>query len=112
MKSIANVSNPLNVYEFFKQGLVPLQSIINWIPFSQFKNLKEIARGGFGIIYKAHYSVGVKEYNINRTDYSYTNTSVAIKRFINSKDISKYFLNEVIIQFFLHIYIKRNFNLN
>src|SRR6266540_840610 len=40
VKSIGKESNPLNVYEFFKEGLIPLQLIIRWIPFSRITNLE------------------------------------------------------------------------
>jgi serine/threonine protein kinase len=55
---------------------------MEWIPYSQIRNLEKIAEGGFGIIYKAIW--------LNKT-------TVAVKRFQNSQDISKHFLNEVII---------------
>ncbi len=99
VKNITKNFNPLKVYEFFKIGLIPLQLKIKWIPFSQITDLKKIAEGGFGVVYKANYSDGVLEYYINQNDFTWTNTTVAIKRFLNSKDINKYFLNEVIIQF-------------
>jgi len=63
---------------------------MEWIPYSQFTNVKEIARGGFGIIYQATWldgSIIGKERRSNET--------VILKRFKNSQDISKYFLNEV-----------------
>jgi serine/threonine protein kinase len=53
---------------------------MEWIPCSQINNLENIAEGGFGTIYKAIW--------LNKTP-------VAVKRFSNSQDISKYFLNEV-----------------
>ena len=46
----------------------------------EIKNLEEIAEGGFGIVYKA------------TLDYR----TVAVKRFLKSQNINKYFLNEVI----------------
>ena len=54
---------------------------IEWIPYSQITDLKEIAEGGFGIVYKAL---------INGKD-------VAIKKLSNSQNSSKCFLNEVIL---------------
>ncbi|PKY29540.1 kinase-like protein, partial [Rhizophagus irregularis] len=54
---------------------------INWIPYSQFTDIKEIAKGGYGIIYKA--------------TWSSKNKTVILKRFENSKNIGKYFLNEL-----------------
>ena len=59
---------------------------MKWIPYSQIENLIEIAKGGFGIIYKATLS----------------NETVALKKFINSQNMSKYFLNEVIIFYILY----------
>jgi hypothetical protein len=59
-------------------------NIIGWIPYSQFKNVKEITKGGYGTIYKATW--------LCRDDYSVT---VILKRFGNSKNVGKYFLNEV-----------------
>ncbi|CAB5213940.1 unnamed protein product [Rhizophagus irregularis] len=52
-----------------------------WIPYSQFKDVIEITRGGYGIIYKA--------------TWSSKNETVILKRFENSKNISKYFINEL-----------------
>ncbi|PKY29998.1 hypothetical protein RhiirB3_485159 [Rhizophagus irregularis] len=54
---------------------------IRWIPFPQFTDIKEITKGGYGIIYKA--------------TWSSKNETVILKRFENSKNISKYFLNEL-----------------
>ena len=60
---------------------------MRWIPYSQIKNLTKIAEGGYGIIYKATLS---------------DDETVAIKRFFNSQNFSKYFLNEVIIFIILY----------
>ncbi|RGB22675.1 kinase-like domain-containing protein [Rhizophagus diaphanus] len=54
---------------------------IRWIPFSQFMNVKEITKGGYGTIYIA--------------TWSSKNEAVILKRFENSKNVSKYFLNEL-----------------
>ncbi|CAB5100974.1 unnamed protein product [Rhizophagus irregularis] len=53
---------------------------LEWIPYYQFVNVKEIAKGGFGVIYKATCLNG---------------KIVILKRFKNSKNISRYFLNEL-----------------
>ncbi|GBB90454.1 hypothetical protein RclHR1_01740031 [Rhizophagus clarus] len=52
---------------------------IEWIPYSQFTNVVEIAEGGFGIIYCAIRG----------------QQNVILKKFKNSQDTSKYFLNEL-----------------
>jgi hypothetical protein len=75
---------PLKVYQFIKNKLFQSLNVIKWIPYSQIKNLSKIAEGGFSIIYKATWNNGT------------TNGDVAAKKLINSQNISKYYLNEVI----------------
>ncbi|GES81668.1 kinase-like domain-containing protein [Rhizophagus clarus] len=58
--------------------------LIKWIPYSQFTNVKEIAKGGFSIIYRA-----------TRAQPQQRSESVILKKLKNSLDISKYFLNEL-----------------
>jgi hypothetical protein len=55
------------------------EDLMKWIQYSHFTNVTEIARGGFGIIYRA----------------TWDQKSVILKKFKNSQDTSKYFLNEV-----------------
>ncbi|EXX76732.1 polo kinase CDC5 [Rhizophagus irregularis DAOM 197198w] len=54
---------------------------VKWIPYSQFKDVKEMTKGGYGIIYKATWLI--------------YNETVILKRFENSKNNNKYFLNEL-----------------
>ncbi|GBB98690.1 hypothetical protein RclHR1_00330017 [Rhizophagus clarus] len=87
---------------------------MEWIPFSQFTNVKEITKGGFSIIYQAIWSDGpfyiiddtvtsrgIRYYRFRRGGiirggkYRRDNETVILKRFINSQDIDKYFLNEL-----------------
>ena len=86
-----------SVYEYCKKFNIKKiqESMIEWIPYSQITNMKEIAKGGFGIIYQATWLDGHDKI-------------VAIKQFENSQDISKYFLNEVCIFniYFLNLIIK------
>ncbi|GBB98675.1 hypothetical protein RclHR1_00330002 [Rhizophagus clarus] len=56
-------------------------SIIGWVSFPQFTNVEEMTKGGYGVIYKANW--------LNN------NETVILKRFGNSKNIGKYFLNEL-----------------
>ncbi|GES81678.1 kinase-like domain-containing protein [Rhizophagus clarus] len=53
--------------------------MMEWIPYSQFMDVEEIARGGFGIIYRA----------------TWTQKNAILKKFKDSQDTSKYFLNEL-----------------
>jgi hypothetical protein len=57
---------------------------IKWIPYSQFTDIEEIAKGGYGTIYIA-----------NWLKNGFKSETVVLKRFENSKNIGKYFLNEV-----------------
>jgi hypothetical protein len=75
-------SNPLKVYNFIEDSY-RRRRIIKWIPYSQIKNLKKLAEGGFSTIYKATWA--------NST----SDSDVAVKKLFNSQNISKYFLNEV-----------------
>ena len=76
--------HPLNLLDFYnlvKNKFKPiLKRKMKWIPYSQIKNLTEIAKGGFGIIYKAT-----------------LDGPVALKKFFNSQNMSQCFLNEVTI---------------
>ncbi|GES92808.1 kinase-like domain-containing protein [Rhizophagus clarus] len=74
---------------------------IEWIPYDKFYNIKYIAKGGFGIVYKANWTDGCigyrnswdyKNQNWNREDQ---NMSVALKSLNNSKNITSEFMNEV-----------------
>ncbi|CAB5210541.1 unnamed protein product [Rhizophagus irregularis] len=80
MNDMNKNSDPLNVYRFIEHELkINTKRTMEWIPYSQIKNSEKIAEGGFGIIYKA----------------TWFKTLAAVKRFSNSHDISKYFLNEL-----------------
>ncbi|RGB31963.1 hypothetical protein C1646_670527 [Rhizophagus diaphanus] len=97
MKDIDNYDdNPLNVYDFFKEKLCVKsvsETIIEWIPYSRITNLKEIAKGDFGIIYKAIWLDGGIS---DGTGYSRKrNETVAIKRFIDSINHKRNLLNEL-----------------
>ncbi|CAB4431973.1 unnamed protein product [Rhizophagus irregularis] len=88
--------NPLNVYDFFKEKLCVKsvsEAIIEWIPYSRIKNLKEITKGDFGIIYQATWLDGGIS---GGTGYSRKkNETVAIKRFIDCINHKRDLLNEL-----------------
>ncbi|POG76255.1 kinase-like domain-containing protein, partial [Rhizophagus irregularis DAOM 181602=DAOM 197198] len=80
IKSIDRVFEPLTLlYSIFKKIKIAIP--VRSIPYSEFKDVKEITKGGYGIIYKATWL------NNNKT--------VILKRFENSKINNKYFLNEL-----------------
>ncbi|UZO14633.1 uncharacterized protein OCT59_006086 [Rhizophagus irregularis] len=80
VKSIDKYFDPLSLFNsiFEKKSII---EPIKWIPYSQFTNVKEMTRGGFGIIYQA--------------TWLSNNETVILKRFEDSKNIDKYFLNEL-----------------
>ncbi|PKC16455.1 kinase-like protein [Rhizophagus irregularis] len=81
VKKINEYFVPYDILEFIiKKKKQPKQNN-KWIPYSQFKDVKEMTKGGYGIIYKA--------------TWSSKNKTVILKRFENSKNNGKYFLNEL-----------------
>jgi hypothetical protein len=73
------ISSTFNaMFKHSNQSTQP-ENLMEWIRYSHFTNVTEIARGGFGIIYRA----------------TWDQKSVILKKFKNSQDTSKYFLNEV-----------------
>ena len=87
--------NSTEIYDIInrKYNKIQPEPIMEWIPYSQITNMKQIAEGGFGIIYQATWLDG--SLTGNNYNNRQTNEHVIIKRFKNSQDISKYFLNEV-----------------
>jgi hypothetical protein len=71
---------------------------LEWIPYNRFDNIKYIAKGGFGKVYKANWIVG----RIEKWDYEFQywkrrdeNMFVALKSLNHSKNITLEFMNEV-----------------
>ncbi|RHZ49240.1 hypothetical protein Glove_527g20 [Diversispora epigaea] len=62
-----------------------VNELINWIPYSQFKNIEYIAEGGFGVVNSA---IWIKD--------GENKIKVALKNLHNSKDMTDDFLKEVI----------------
>ncbi|UZO07148.1 uncharacterized protein OCT59_027445 [Rhizophagus irregularis] len=84
VKNINKYFTPDNILRsIFKEKKQAKQND-KWIPYSQFKDVKEMTKGGYGIIYTATWS------NKNNK-----NEIVILKRFENSKNNGKYFLNEL-----------------
>ncbi len=82
---------------------------MEWMLYSQFTDVKEVARGGFGIMYQATWldgSIGGNSRKLDTKWYKWSknekivdgrirNETVILKNFENSQEISKHFLNEV-----------------
>ncbi|PKY27096.1 hypothetical protein RhiirB3_528991 [Rhizophagus irregularis] len=79
-KYMNNTDDPLKIYEFIKNKVKVSCKNIKMIEYSETEDFERIAEGGFGIIYKATWN---------------KNGIVAVKKFLNSQDISKDFINEL-----------------
>ncbi|GBC04843.1 hypothetical protein RclHR1_00590029 [Rhizophagus clarus] len=82
VNNIDKNSNPLEIYDFIKNQLNDKN--MKMIEYSTTKNFRRIAEGGFGVIYEAIWEI-----------YFGGTKVVAVKRFLNSQNISKYFINEL-----------------
>ena len=70
--------------------------VFEWIPYSQFSDIKEICRGGFATVYSAIWKDGPLRYNRDNEEYArISNYKVALKCLHNSQNITNEFLNEV-----------------
>ncbi|EXX58845.1 Ssk22p [Rhizophagus irregularis DAOM 197198w] len=82
-KIIKNIDKYFRVPDILSPIFIKIEKgVIEWIPYSQFTDIKEIAKGGYGIIYKATWLRCITEI-------------VVLKRFEKSKNMAKYFLNEL-----------------
>ncbi|UZO05150.1 uncharacterized protein OCT59_025510 [Rhizophagus irregularis] len=78
-------NDPLKIYDFIKNRIETSRKNIKVIEYSKTKDFKRIAEGGFGIIYKAVWKI----------NSSPNGKIVAVKKFLKSQNISKYFINEL-----------------
>ncbi|RHZ45922.1 hypothetical protein Glove_642g35 [Diversispora epigaea] len=63
IKKVLNRDSQINANSWWK--------IIEWIPYDRFKDIKEIAKGGFGTIYYAKWISGnIKEWDIKSQQWS------------------------------------------
>jgi hypothetical protein len=72
--------------------------VLEWIPYDRFRNVKYIAKGGFGIVYRANWIDGrIVDWDDKNKNWSriYQNMSVALKSLNNSKNVTLGFINEV-----------------
>ena len=83
----------------FKAESYNNHNYLQWIPYDDLKNIKEIGSGGFATIFKATWINGDKYANIEgkfRDD-----RIIALKKLNNSQNISDKFLKEVNLLFLL-----------
>jgi serine/threonine protein kinase len=70
-------------------------TIVEWIPYDHFSNIKEIGRGGFSTVYSAIWTYGLIHYDSTQGWIRKSNTRVALKCLYNSQNITNEFSNEV-----------------
>jgi hypothetical protein len=78
-------------YEIFRKTL-------EWIPYDRFFDIKYIARGGFGKVYKANWIDGyLTKWDKEKQNWKRHNKNmfVALKCLDNSKNVTLEFMNEV-----------------
>ncbi|GET02638.1 kinase-like domain-containing protein [Rhizophagus clarus] len=79
-----------------------ISGVLEWIPYNKFYNVKYIAKGGFGKVYRANWIEGYidkwddNHLNWNRKDQ---NMTVALKSLNNSKNITLEFMNEITLHY-------------
>ncbi|UZO11839.1 uncharacterized protein OCT59_003395 [Rhizophagus irregularis] len=70
--------------------------VFEWIPYSQFKNIKKVGKGGFSTVYLAKWKDGPLKYDADKKIYYRNpNRKIALKWLYNSQNITDKFLNEV-----------------
>ena len=73
--------------------------VLEWIPYDRFRNIKYIAKGGFGKVYKANWIDG-NIWNQDNENQNWKrfppNKLVALKSLNNSKNVTLEFINEVV----------------
>ena len=70
--------------------------VVEWIPYDQFSDIKEIGRGGFATVYSAIWKDGQLYYDEDNEEYTrQSDYKVALKCLHNSQNITNEFLNEV-----------------
>ena len=82
------------------------QKLLEWIEYSNIKDIEHLAEGGFGSVYKAIWKDGPIKNKLDNDKTYYWNvkeskwirwgeTQVAIKKYRNATSVSSEFLNEV-----------------
>jgi len=73
-----------------------IEAPTEWVPYSQFSNVKKIGNDGFISTYIAKWKEGPLQYDHNKNEWKReADITVSLKCFYNSQDITGEFLNKV-----------------
>ncbi|GBC01713.1 hypothetical protein RclHR1_00430030 [Rhizophagus clarus] len=96
-KYFTNLSGDEKIDEFIQQMQLkinnPNDMVFEWIPYNQFKNIKQIGKGGFSTVYSAEWENGLLYYDKEWKRGSSKN--VALKCLYKSQNVTDEFLNEI-----------------
>jgi len=85
------------------------EKVLEWIPYDRLYDIKYIAKGGFGKVYRAKWIDGyIFDWDNKNQNWKrfYPNKFVALKSLNNSQNVTMEFLNEVKINLFYLIKLK------
>src|SRR5437764_12908119 len=91
------------------------QEVLEWIPYEKFKDVKYLAKGGFGTVHKAEWIDGYIWYwNINQTKWhrTYANEVCVLKCLNDSQNLTADFLQEVCNLYLLFIIFIKHILIN
>ena len=86
----------------FQLNATNLFEVLEWIPYDRFENIKYLAEGGFGTVYKAEWIDGyIKSWNIDQNKWIRYELDVVLKCLNDSQNLATDFLQEVIYYYLL-----------
>ena len=80
----------------FQLNATRWQEVLEWIHYEKFRNIKYLAKGGFGTVHKAEWiDEYILNWDINQTKWNRIKTTIVLKYFNNSQNLTTDFLQEV-----------------
>ena len=84
------------------------REVLDWIPYDRFYDIKYIAKGGFGKVYRANWIDGrIEKWDNKNQNWvrGYPNKFVALKSLNNSKNVTLEYINKVKLFCYLMKYL-------
>jgi len=80
----------------FQLNATRYEEVLEWIPYEKFKDIKYLAKGGFGTVHKAFWVDGyIHSWDIDQNKWSRYNEDIVLKCLNNSQNLTTDFLQEV-----------------